>query len=200
MVRELLVALEAEDLAEHLLALQGSLDGELVGAALDKEDAVDEGLVVHVQAAVQLRLGLAGGAAGDGAEAALAIDLEAVEGAGAAARTLADDAVGVAVHLEVELDAHVVGAVADAVVLDAAAGLAPEGPGDGVEEGRFAVAVAPGEGGQVEAGEVELAVAVGEEVPQAQAAGDHGEASAGSRRWACQRTPEPSRSTTTATP
>ena len=197
---KLLVAVEAKDLAQDLFALRGGLHGELVRAALDEEDAVDEGLVVHVDAAVQLGLRLAGGAAGDGAKAALAIDLEEVEGAGAAARALADDAVGIAVDLEVELDSHVAGAVADAVVLDAATGFAPEGPGDGVEEGGLAVAVLAGEGGEVEGGEVELAVAVGEEVAEAEAARDHGEVSAGSRRWACQRTPEASRSTTTATP
>ena len=176
---QLLVAVEAEHLAQDLLALRGGLHGELVRAALDEEDAVDEGLVVHVDAAVQLGLRLAGGAAGDGPEASLAIDLEEVEGAGAAARALADDAVGIAVDVEVELDAHVVGAVADAVVLDAAPRFAPQGPGDGVEEGGLAVAVLAGERGEVERGEVELAVAVREEVAEAEAAGDHGEVSAG---------------------
>ena len=196
---KLLVA-EAEHLAEDLFALRRGLGRELVRAPLDEEDAVDEGLVVHVDAAIELGLGLTGGAAGDGSEAALAVQLEEVEGAGAAARAFADDAVRVAIDLEVELDAHVVGAVTDAVVLDAASGFAPEGPGNGVEKRGLAVAILAGEGGEVEGGEIELAVAVGEEVAEAQAAGDHGELSAGSRLWACQRTPEASRSTMMATP
>ena len=198
--RELLVAVESEDLAQHLLAPRRGLRRELVRAALDEEDAVDEGLVVHVQAAGELGLRLAGGAAGDRPEVSQVIELEEIEGARAPPRALADDPVAVAVDLEVELDAHVGGAVVDAVVLDAAPRFTPEGPRDGVEEGGFAVAVSSREGGQLEAGEIELAVAVGEEVPQAQAAGNHGVASAGARRWACQRTPPASRSTTTATP
>ena len=41
---------------EDLLALGGGLVGELVGAALDEEGAVDEGVVVHADDAVYLGL------------------------------------------------------------------------------------------------------------------------------------------------
>ena len=197
---ELLVAVEAEDLAQHLLAFGRGLHGELVGASLHEEDAVDEGLVIHVEAAGEFGLRLAGGAAGNRTEAALPVELEEVERSRAPPRSLADDAIAIGVDLEVELDAHLVLAFVDTVILDAAAGFPPEGPGDGVEEGGLAFAVAARERGHVEAREVKFAVAVGEEVPQAQAARDHGVVSAGARSWACQRTPEASRSTTTATP
>ena len=156
--------------------------------------------MIHVEAAGELALRLAGGAAGDRAEAAPGVHLEEVEGARARAGPLTDDAVVVAVDLEIEFDAHVIGAVVDAVVFDTAPRFAPEGPRDGVEEGGLAVAVAASERGLVQAREVELAVAVGEEVPQPQAARDHGVVSAGASLWACQWTPEASRSTTTATP
>jgi hypothetical protein len=71
-----------------------------------------------------------------------------------------------ALQLELELDRHLRLAVADQVV-GTGAGLAPEGPGHGVEEGALAVPVVAREAGDVDAREVERldAVAVGEEVP-----------------------------------
>ena len=52
------VARQAQDIAQDLLALAGGLDGEGVGPALQQEGRVDEGLVVHAQRADDLRLAL----------------------------------------------------------------------------------------------------------------------------------------------
>ena len=61
---EFVEAVEADDFAEDFLALGGGLVGELVGATLDEEGAVDEGFVVHADDAVDFGLGLADTVAG----------------------------------------------------------------------------------------------------------------------------------------
>ena len=85
-------SLQAEDLAEHFLALGGGLVGELVGATLNEEGAVDEGVVVHADDAVYLELGLTDAVAGYGMKAGGAFQLK-LEVAAAGATKAADDAV-----------------------------------------------------------------------------------------------------------
>ncbi|MBA7710125.1 hypothetical protein ES703_119056 [subsurface metagenome] len=90
---------------------------------------------------------------------------------------LADDAVALFAHGEVELHLHLVLALVDegVVALGGVPGLAPERPGYGVDESRLAVAVVAGDAGGVDAVEVERGhvVPVGHEVAQRQLDGNH---------------------------
>ena len=51
-----IIAAQAEDIGQDLLALAGRLDGEGIGAALEEEGGVGEGVVVEPQRADDLRL------------------------------------------------------------------------------------------------------------------------------------------------
>ena len=76
-----------------------------------------------------------------------------------------DAVVGVG-GLELQIDVHVGASVVQEVAVAATPGLAPESPGNGVEEGGLAVAVSTAKAGDADAGEVEGGdvVAVAEEV------------------------------------
>ena len=158
-------SLQADDFPEHFLALGGGLVGELVGAALNEEGAVDEGVVVHADDAVYLELGLTDAVAGYGMKAGGAFQLK-LEVAAAGAAKAADDAVVGVGGLELQIDVHVGASVVQEVAVAATPGLAPEGPGYGVEEGGLSVAVSTAKAGDADAGEVQGGdvVAVAEEI------------------------------------
>ena len=158
-------SLKADDFPEHFLALGGGLVGELVGATLDEEGAVDEGVVVHADDAVYLELGLTDAVAGYGMKAGGAFQLK-LEVAAAGATKAADDAVVGVGGLELQVHVHVGASVVQEVTVAASAGFAPEGPGYGVEESGLSVAVSAAKAGDADAGEVQGGdvVAVAEEI------------------------------------
>ena len=172
---EFVESIQADDFAEDFLAFGGGFVGEFAGAALDEEGAVDEGVVVHAGDLVDFGLSLADAVAGEGVEGAVGVDLE-FEAAAVESAVAAGDAVAGAGGVEFEFDGHVGASVVEEVGVAGAAGFAPEGPGDAVEEGGFAVAVVAAEAGDADAGEVEggVGVAVGEEVLEGEFEGDHG--------------------------
>ena len=183
---EAVVAVQAQDAAQDLLALGRLLLGELVRAALEQKRRVDERLVVDAQARVDGGLRLAHAARGERLVRARAglDDLEFQPRLrGLARRRLlvaADDAVARLVEVERQVHLHLARADAQDLLVGLAlvgrlAGLAPDGPGDGVQERALALAVAAREAGDVEAREVERlrALAVGEEVAELETNGDH---------------------------
>ena len=104
------------------------------------------------------------------------------------------DAVGLAVEGEIELDVQAVGIMVDQLddLLSAAAMMAEQGEGHGVEDGRLAAAVEAGQHPQRRAVEEDfLLVLVAEETLEPDAQGDHVVSSASS----CSASPSmPSRS------
>lgn len=63
------VLAQIEDIGQHLLALGGGAGGKLIGAALEQERGVDEGLVRHMQQSVDLLLRFTHAVLADGAPA-----------------------------------------------------------------------------------------------------------------------------------
>ena len=173
-------SLQAEDVGEEALPLGGAARGELVGVSLAQVGGVDEGLVVQAQVFEDGLLRGADGACVDGNPLAIDLLLEVEEGRGALALPLplAEDAetplVAVLVgHAEGVLDGGHHLAVGDEVIIAAGAGLAPDGPGDGVEQRRLARAVVADEDGEVQAAQVEIGLPVGKETGQSQVFRDH---------------------------
>ena len=170
---------QAEDFRQDAFALAGPPGGEFVGAALQDEHRVDEGVVVHVQELHDFGLGLADGVAAQGAVApgcrVEAVQFEGREAAAGAQAALAQHAVAVALEVEDELDLAFLLAQAHDVVEAFGARLAPQRPGDGVQQGRFAVAVVARQAGGGDGGEVERRnlLAVAHEIPQSQAQRNH---------------------------
>ena len=148
-----LVVGQVEHLGEDFLAFRGGAGREHVGLALEQEGRVHEGVVVQVQDAADVLLGLPDGVERDGGEASARPEghFQDCVTLGSAPGVPAADPVSLGPRRELQLDGHVPETLVDQVVLPAGAGLAPQGPRDAVEEGGLAVAVVAGEAGDVDA-------------------------------------------------
>ena len=104
-----------------------------------------------------------------------AVQLKGRQSGAASQAALAQHPVAVALKIKDELDLAFLLAEAHDVVEAFGACLAPEGPGNGVEKGRFAVAVVAREAGGGDGGEIEgrHVLPVAHEIPQAQAERNH---------------------------
>lgn len=161
-----IVVLQFQQIGEDLFAFAGAFEHEFVGAALAEVGGVDEGFVVEVDLVEDELLGDAEVLPGEGAEAAFGGgDLE-VEGHGLAAIAGADDAIGLAVDGEAEVNAGFALALVNDVVFGGGAAVAPDGPGDGFEQGGFACAVGSTDAGCVQPPEVEGCGLITQEVTQ----------------------------------
>ena len=172
--------IQAQDVGEDPLAFRRSAGTELVGVALAQVGGVDEGVVFHPQGFDDGLLGLAHGTGVERGPFAFDLLLEVERRLCAFAVALAPaqdaEAAFAAVlvgHAEGVLDGGHHLAVGDEGVVGTGAGFAPHGPGDGVEEGRFARAVFADEDGEVKAAQVQDRVAVRKEALQVEFLGDH---------------------------
>jgi len=175
-------ALEEEGGVDEGLVVHAEEAGELVLGGL--EGALADGAPRPLPLVPPLK-GEGGGRGGGVVAARCDLELKraALVGASAGAAVAADDAVAALAGEELQGDLHVGLAGVDELLGAEAAGAdghaadaAPEGPGDGVQEGGLAVAVVAAEADDVEALQVQgLAwVAVAHEVVEGQAEGDHG--------------------------
>ena len=153
-----LVVGQVEDLGKDLLALRGGAGGEHVCLALEQKGGVHERVVVHVDGVADVLLGLADGVEGDGGEAVAGGDLEFEDRVALAAtpRVPPADPVPLRPRGEFEVDGHVRESLVNELVVGARPGLAPEGPGNAIEEGRLAMAVVAAEAGDVDGLQVQL--------------------------------------------
>ena len=167
---------QAQDVAQHALPFRGGLHRELVRPALAQEGRVDEGVVVQPQHPLDLGLGIPDGALREGAPGSVILDLELEDGAAALARpSLAEDAEEIVTQLEGQVHLHLdpLEAEVDQLVIPARAGLTPQRPGQGIEQGGLAGAVLATQAGHVDAREVQYRLAVAHEVEQRELVRDH---------------------------
>ena len=172
-VGEGFVASQPQNLGQDLLALRRSLGGEQVGAALQQQRRVDECLVAQPQQPGDGLFRLGDRVARDRPEP-VAIhhgELERSRAGALAQRSLANDAIDGVIRGKLEFYLHLGRAMAQQVVLARGAAAPPERPGHGVDQRRFAVAVAARQAGKVNSSKVQVASlhAVAEEVAQVQA-------------------------------
>ena len=177
-LREFVVPPQAEHPGEHVLALAGSGHRELVGASLHEERAVHERSVVHVDEALDPRLGLPDGVSGAlrprrGELPAGSPDRQLQRTLRIAPRlgVAAGDAIALAADVEHQLDLHLGLAVVKELLVALAARLPPERPRDGVQQRGLAIAVRAAEARDADALQVERGggVTVGEEVGEREA-------------------------------
>ncbi len=133
---------EPEDFRQNALALARRLNGELIGAALQKECGIYEGVIVKAQDLIDASLGIAQCGRCEGTKPLAILDLE-LEGAlaGAPQLTLAQDAIVRVAQSKLQVYVHLSLAVGNEVVVGPGPGPPPESPGDGVQEGRFSVPI-----------------------------------------------------------
>ena len=167
------VLFQPQDFAQHFLALAGGAVGEFAGPPLHQQRRIDESFVVHSHGLgdelLRFAHHIAGQRAGGGG-----VQQRQFEDGVAPPAAQAGDAVALVAGGEFQLDATFVGAGGDYVVLQAAPGLAPERPGDAVQQRRFAVAVGAAEAGDVQAGEVQRRrLAVRQEIVEGEFEGYH---------------------------
>jgi len=176
------IAIQAEDIGQNLLALGRGLDRERIGAALQQERGVGESVVLHAQRADDQGLPLVDAALVEQLPvlAALVPDVQVQVGLAAAPlAALAPDAVTLRAQAELQVHPHLGLAQRDEFVIAARAGPAPERPGHRVQQRGLAVAVVARETGEVNAGEIEaLFLAIAHEVVEFEFMGNHDSVSA----------------------
>ncbi|MBT9149826.1 MAG: hypothetical protein DDT28_01263 [Dehalococcoidia bacterium] len=167
---EIVVDRKPQDFAEHPFSLAGGFSGELSGTPLHQEGAIDEGLVIHAQGISYLVLRFADRVAGDRIKAPVVHHLKFQQRLARATRSrsgpLTDNAVSDLPGKEFELNPHLALSLVDEVIVAPGPALSPEGPGHGIEQSGFAVAVIAAEASDVDAGKIQRrgVVAVAHEV------------------------------------
>ena len=185
-----------QDIAQHALALGGTLDGELVRPALQQKGRIDERVIVHVQQVIDLALGGRDGRLAERTKtlflAVPSLQLQAALPAPSRVALAQDPVTDLAVpgvrigQRELELDLHLALPDVDQLVVAAGAQprVPPQRPGQRVEDRRLAVAIVAGQAGQVDARESELLLAVAHKVAHIELVWDHCGKSAFISGWA----------------
>ena len=168
------VLVQAQNLGQDALALARAFGGKGVGFTLLEVRGVDEGLVIELDGFQDAALGLANGGFCQGTPGAFYLipdeELQHAAAPSSPPYALTAHAVALVLQRELHVHQHLSAAVADEVIVRAGACTAPQGPGDGVEQRAFAVAVGPGKAHHVHAVKAQRrqALSVGEEVAQLQ--------------------------------
>ncbi len=162
LVEKAVVKIQPQDRAENFLAILRRLAGEFIRLALLEKGGIHEGAVIQTQNLIDPLLGIALAVAGEKDVCVVPVLTGAeLQFAGAAfAVVFPVDLVFAAAKREGEFDEHLARVLPQQVgvgrtAVPGFAGFAPDRPGEGVEDGRFAVPVASCQAGQFKGSEIE---------------------------------------------
>ena len=162
-MRQLFILTQIENLGEDLFAISCCTFGKRISLPLEQKGGIGKGLVGHAQQSIEQTLRLTQIRLGNGAPAFamqhLQVELTLATGLTATfpgTATLASSAhpIELFAKQKLQIDAHLHLTLGDQLIITHPS-LTPEGPGDGIKEGRFSGTILTSETDDMESSEIE---------------------------------------------